>query len=62
MEFRKSSYSNATGGTCVEVGASRRRIVVRDTKQAHMGDGRTVLQLTREDFRRLTRTIKQDTL
>lgn len=56
--WRKSSYSSAQGGDCVEVGQSEGLIGIRDTKQAHLRDGRTVLRLTREDFRRLTSTIK----
>lgn len=40
--WRKSSYSNSNGGSCVEV-ADAPAIGVRDTKQAHMGDARTVL-------------------
>lgn len=56
--WRKSSYSSAQGGDCIEVGQSEGTIGVRDTKQVGMGDGRTVLRLTRNDFRRLTSTIK----
>jgi uncharacterized protein DUF397 len=30
--WRKSSYSGNGGGTCVEVGQARRRVLVRDTQ------------------------------
>lgn len=40
--WRKSSYSNSNGGSCIEV-ADTPAIGVRDTKQAHMGEARTVL-------------------
>jgi len=30
--WRKASYSSGNGGDCVEVGAARRTIAVRDTK------------------------------
>jgi Domain of unknown function (DUF397) len=32
VTWRKSSYSGASGGDCVEVGATGRTIAVRDTK------------------------------
>lgn len=31
MDWRKSSYSNATGGDCVECAASPSLVLVRDT-------------------------------
>ena len=31
MDWRKSSYSNATGGNCVECAASLSLVLVRDT-------------------------------
>lgn len=30
--WRKSSFSNATGGACVEVGSGTPAVLVRDTK------------------------------
>ena len=37
MKWRKSSYSGQSGGNCVEVADSGRRVLVRDTKQAATG-------------------------
>jgi Domain of unknown function (DUF397) len=34
MNWRKSTYSGANGGNCVEVGTTRNMILVRDTKDA----------------------------
>lgn len=45
-EWRKSTYSSATGGSCIEVASARTWIGVRDTKQAHLGQGRTVLSFS----------------
>lgn len=60
--WRKSTHSGGGEGGCVEVGEGCGDVLVRDTKQSHLGEGRTTLRLTREDFRKLTSTIKQDTL
>lgn len=62
VNWRKSSFSGSTGGECVEVGEGLGAVLVRDTKQAQMGSGCTVLRLTRENFRRLTSDIKRNTL
>ncbi|MFC8129202.1 DUF397 domain-containing protein [Streptomyces sp. NPDC057302] len=32
-EWRKSSYSNGSGGECVEVAAAERTVLVRDSKR-----------------------------
>lgn len=43
--FRSASYTmNAPVQNCVEVGRAG-AVAVRDTKQAHMGDSRTVLEI-----------------
>ena len=39
MDWRKSSYSGANGGSCVEVAGAARVVLVRDTKDR---DGRTL--------------------
>jgi Domain of unknown function (DUF397) len=59
--WRKSSYSNGTGGSCVEItilNAStsdcRPAIAVRDSKDPHG----LVLAFTEEDWRDLTTRIK----
>jgi hypothetical protein len=46
MTWRKSSYSDAGGENCVEVGGASGVVSVRDTKQASQGDARTVLTVT----------------
>ncbi|WP_425578234.1 DUF397 domain-containing protein [Streptomyces albiaxialis] len=38
FEWRKSSYSNGDGGSCVEVGIAEGFIPVRDTKNGGEGD------------------------
>jgi len=37
VKWRKSSYSGGNGGNCIEVGAGKSAIAVRDTKQADSG-------------------------
>lgn len=46
--WRKSSYSSAQGGTCIEVAAAPTAILIRDTKQEPLGNARTVLRVTPE--------------
>ena len=36
-DWRKSSYSNGTGGNCVEACATGRGTAVRDTQHRHLG-------------------------
>ncbi len=36
-DWRKSSYSGANGGNCVEVGTDRALVLVRDTKDSETG-------------------------
>lgn len=43
--WRKSSASNPNG-ECVEAGQGAAVIGVRDTKQAHLGEDRTVLEFS----------------
>lgn len=56
--WRKSAYSTAQGGSCVEVGEGDGMIGIRDTKR--WTD--TVLRLSRDDFRRLVSTVRQNAL
>lgn len=44
--WRKSSYSSAQGGTCVEVADAPTAILIRDTTQKHLGNARTVLTVS----------------
>ncbi len=53
MDWRKSSYSGANGGQCVEV-ASAEAIMVRDTTDR---DGRT-LAFTADAWQRFTSKLK----
>lgn len=36
-EWRKSTYSQASGGNCLEAGTDAQDVLVRDTKQAGVG-------------------------
>jgi hypothetical protein len=56
--WRKSSFSGATGGSCIELARAPDRIGVRDTKQAHLGDARTILSFTPGAWRVFTEKIK----
>jgi Domain of unknown function (DUF397) len=53
MDWRKSTYSNANGGDCVEV-ASAEGMAVRDTTDR---DGVT-LQFTAEAWQQFTRRLR----
>lgn len=44
--WRKSRASTAQGGSCIEVASASTLVGVRDTKQAHLGQGRTVLSFS----------------
>jgi hypothetical protein len=52
----KSSYSNSSGGACVEV-ATADAVLIRDT--THNGHG-PVLRVSAETWRALTRAIRAD--
>lgn len=52
MEWRKSSYSGANGGQCVEV-ASADRVAVRDTSDR----AGVTLEFTAEAWQRFTRHL-----
>lgn len=56
--WRKSSYSNANGGSCVEVADVPGTIGVRDTKQAHLGDARTVLSFSPTAWQAFTASLR----
>jgi hypothetical protein len=55
MEWRKSTYSGANGGDCVEVADATDVILVRDTKNR---DGAT-LALTADAWRVFAAELKQ---
>jgi hypothetical protein len=55
LNWRKSSYSGANGGQCVEVTA-RGPILVRDSKDPHG----PALEFTPETWRKFARQIKND--
>ena len=54
-DWRKSSYSNANGGDCVEVADKAGAILVRDTKN-RTG---TTLSVDADAWRRFTAAIRQ---
>lgn len=56
--WRKSTYSNSSGGSCIEVAEAKRTVMVRDTKQAHLGDRRTVLSVAPDAWRKFLDTVK----
>lgn len=58
MTFRKSSYSNSTGGECIEIGDAPSGVLIRDTKQAHRDD-RTTLTVTTEAWSQFISTINK---
>jgi Domain of unknown function (DUF397) len=53
--WRKSSYSGANGGNCVEIAAVVRRVAVRDSKDP---DG-PVLAFEPNDWQRFADRVKQ---
>lgn len=55
--FRKSSYSGALGN-CAEIGHGQDVVGVRDTKQEHLGDDRTILEFTPDAWRRFISDVK----
>jgi hypothetical protein len=57
--WRKAKASAHNGG-CAEVGQDEARIAVRDTKQAHLGAARTVLDFSPEAWREFTAGLKQE--
>lgn len=57
-DWRKSSYSGATGGSCVEVAGAPGQVGVRDTKQAHLEDARTLLTFTLAAWRSFVVKVK----
>lgn len=52
--WRKSTYSGAGGGDCVEVGGAIATVLVRDTKDR----GGAVLDMETGAWRELTATLK----
>lgn len=55
MDWRKSSHSGATGGSCVEVTGTARVVLVRDTKDR---DGAT-LAFSAEAWRAFAEKLKR---
>lgn len=58
MNWRKASYSNGGANNCVEVADSTRNVMVRDTKQDHLGKARTVLSISPKAWERFTRSLR----
>jgi hypothetical protein len=60
--WRKSSASitdAGAGSECAEVGAGNAVIGVRDTKQAHLGEARTVLEFSPGAWNRFLTRVRQ---
>jgi hypothetical protein len=53
--WRKSSYSNNGGGTCVEIGHIRGAVLIRDTKDNDTGPA---LRVTPADWHRFTARVR----
>lgn len=53
--WRKSSYSGANGGGCVEAGNRRDGVMIRDSK---LGDASPVLAFSVEAWRRFAEQVK----
>ena len=58
MDFRKSSYSTAQGGACIEVAGGSRVVMIRDSKQAHLSGRRTVLSVTPDAWAKFLDSVK----
>lgn len=58
IAWRKASYSGGNGGSCIEVGDAPRSVIVRDTKQQHLGDARTVLSFDAKAWRRFIASVR----
>lgn len=56
--WRTTSYSNETG-SCVEVGQAADRVMLRDTKQQHLGIARTVLDVTPNAWTTFTASLRK---
>lgn len=56
--FRKASYSENGGSSCVEVGDGARNVIVRDTKEDHLGDARTLLRVSPQAWTAFLRTVR----
>lgn len=57
--WRKSTFSTANGGACVEVGNGIRSVVVRDTKQSHMAEcDRTAVQFDADAWKAFISTLR----
>jgi hypothetical protein len=54
--WRKSSYSGGQGGNCVEIGESRRGMLVRDSKANGRGP---VLRFAPDAWRRFAEQLKR---
>lgn len=58
MNWRKASYSNGGASNCVEVANSVRDVMIRDTKQNHLGTARTILRVPAGTWLRFTDSLR----
>ncbi|MBO0804415.1 MAG: DUF397 domain-containing protein [Nocardiopsaceae bacterium] len=57
--WRKASHSGFGEGNCIEVAGNLRRIMVRDTKQARMGEAeRTVITFSGDAWREFAESLR----
>lgn len=58
LAWHKSSYSNSTGGECVEVAETSRTVLVRDTQHRELGH----LDFAPDAWSAFLHTVKADAL
>ena len=58
--WRKAQASIGSNVNCAEVGTGAAVVGVRDTKQAHLGEARTVLEFTPGAWSRFLAQVRQE--
>lgn len=56
-DWRKASYSNGQA-SCIEIGHAIDHIMIRDTKQAQLGNARITLNVTSSAWQVFTTSLK----
>lgn len=58
QNWRTASYSSENGGECVEVGDRGHSVLVRDTKERHLSDTRTMLAVPAKAWSEFLKSIR----
>jgi hypothetical protein len=58
MNWRKASYSTGGATNCIEVADGQRNVMIRDTKEHHLGDNRTVLAVSPTSWRTFVESLQ----